>query len=233
MTRGFEFVPTMRRVEKAAWNTLRRCAKAKNISVLPLPIPVEEWAEGPLGIRLELGPDGSLGPNVLGCADTVGRVITICEGLLENLARYRFTVAHEVGHIVLHGKVAPEFRELEWGDLLDTRIEREADRFAAALLMPIPVFSSEYASLATECGHQAGGLLSAVNAGDIEATGTFRTRIARPLATRFGVSLTAMIRRFADVRLPGGEWALDNSKARQLVPNPDGFYSTPLGDVDH
>lgn len=52
--------------------------------------------------------------------------------------RQRFTIAHELGHFVLHRKEQQEFR-----DVIFTRrtigrdnMEREADAFAAQLLMP-------------------------------------------------------------------------------------------------
>lgn len=45
--------------------------------------------------------------------------------------RKRFTLAHELGHILMHnGMLIPEYRELDDG------IEKEAHRFAAELLMP-------------------------------------------------------------------------------------------------
>jgi Zn-dependent peptidase ImmA (M78 family)/transcriptional regulator with XRE-family HTH domain len=43
-----------------------------------------------------------------------------------NVYRHRFTAAHELGHLLLHPDAAPG----------DTRHEREADAFAAELLMP-------------------------------------------------------------------------------------------------
>jgi Zn-dependent peptidase ImmA (M78 family) len=49
----------------------------------------------------------------------------------------RFNVAHELGHLVIHrGKIT--------GDL---QSEREANRFAAALLLPLTAFSADFRSL--------------------------------------------------------------------------------------
>jgi Zn-dependent peptidase ImmA (M78 family) len=44
----------------------------------------------------------------------------------DDIYRYRFTAAHELGHLVLHGDTAPG----------DTQHEREADTFAAEFLTP-------------------------------------------------------------------------------------------------
>lgn len=57
--------------------------------------------------------------------------------------RNRFTIAHEIGHFILHSE-KPLFVDYYKGSILfrsenqtkDYKIEREANRFAAALLMP-------------------------------------------------------------------------------------------------
>lgn len=54
--------------------------------------------------------------------------------------RARFDLAHELGHLILHKWV--EERELENRDTLK-RIEREADRFAGAFLLPQRSFQNE------------------------------------------------------------------------------------------
>jgi Zn-dependent peptidase ImmA (M78 family) len=50
-------------------------------------------------------------------------------------SRRRFSVMHEVGHLVMHGKSAPEEREER---------ERQADRFAGAALIPRAAFWREF-----------------------------------------------------------------------------------------
>lgn len=55
-------------------------------------------------------------------------------------SRSRFDVAHELGHIILHGWITPE--ELQDPATLK-RIEKEADSFAGAFLLPANSFSSE------------------------------------------------------------------------------------------
>jgi Zn-dependent peptidase ImmA (M78 family) len=52
--------------------------------------------------------------------------------------RQRFTLAHEIAHFLLHRHLSAEWLDgrTAWSDRLDA-IEREANRFAAALLMPV------------------------------------------------------------------------------------------------
>jgi Zn-dependent peptidase ImmA (M78 family)/DNA-binding XRE family transcriptional regulator len=58
----------------------------------------------------------------------------------ESAARGRFDVAHEIGHLVLHQGVGQE--EIEDPKALK-RIEKDADRFAGALLLPRESFPNE------------------------------------------------------------------------------------------
>jgi len=52
--------------------------------------------------------------------------------------RQRFTIAHEIGHIVLHHKKDATFEEVDYRNTneLPSQKEIEANAFAAALLMP-------------------------------------------------------------------------------------------------
>jgi len=52
------------------------------------------------------------------------------------LVRRRFTVAHELGHFVLGHENAPRADPAMFGASVSTPIEREANQFAAELLMP-------------------------------------------------------------------------------------------------
>lgn len=82
--------------------------------VLGPPIDVERIASGE-GLRIErrsMKGDGHLEGELLTVNGTHSRT------------RQRFTIAHEIGHLILHP------------DGTDESSEREADRFASALLMP-------------------------------------------------------------------------------------------------
>lgn len=111
-----------------------------------LPVPVEAIAEDLLGLRVEESWDidcsGMLLPAerriVLNGRERVGGV----QGA-PALRRFRFTIAHEIGHWVCHcleGRVsspAPSYcRPVDLTEAADRVLEREANVFAAELLMP-------------------------------------------------------------------------------------------------
>ncbi len=102
-----------------------------------IPVPVESIAEDLLGLRVkegELGCSGLLLP--------ARREIWVnADEAQQAPGRRRFTIAHEVGHWVcqvLEGRWQPVFcREVEAGGNGYPPLEREANVFAAELLMPI------------------------------------------------------------------------------------------------
>jgi len=110
-----------------------------------LPVPVEAIAEDLLGLRVEESWDiecsGMLLPAerriVLNAHERVG-------GRNDPpLRRFRFTIAHEIGHWVCHcleGRAPspqPSYcRPVDLMETADRTLEREANVFAAELLMP-------------------------------------------------------------------------------------------------
>jgi len=216
-TQAIQFAPMMRRVERKAWDVFRICFEAKKLSVIPMPVPVEEWIEGPLEIRFTIANLTELGTNVLGQAIARPPEIKVSHTLVNQEARFRFTAAHELGHLFLHTKIAADFRDTTDGDFLEQKIEREADRFAAAFLMPIPALCIEYPRLASKAGRESLALLESVAAGNEQATAVFRESIAPHLARRFGVAQSTAIRRFGDVLLPTGARALPPETIKTLL----------------
>jgi hypothetical protein len=106
-----------------------------------IPVPVEKIAEDLLGLRVEqewgMEYSGMLLPAerkiVLNAAEAPQDAAP--------LRRFRFTIAHEVGHWVCHvvGAARPEpvfCRANDLSEDADRTIEREANVFAAELLMP-------------------------------------------------------------------------------------------------
>ena len=99
-----------------------------------LPVPVESIAEDLLGLTVvedeHLEYSGMLRP---------ARWEIRVNGL-DTQPRRRFTIAHELGHWVcqhLEGKTAPMFcRPVDISQAADRALEREANIFAAELLMP-------------------------------------------------------------------------------------------------
>jgi hypothetical protein len=108
-----------------------------------LPVPVESIAEDLLGLRVEeswqLDCSGMLVP--------AERRILLNAAEAEHdgtpIRRHRFTIAHELGHWICHclGVANPKptyCRPVDVSAAADRTIEREANVFAAELLMPEP-----------------------------------------------------------------------------------------------
>src|SRR5438034_8527921 len=103
--------------------------------------PVDVWRVARrLGVRVERA---DLGEDCSGVLVRKGSAAVIGVNYAHHPNRQRFTIAHELGHFVLHkgekyvdkGTATVQFRNAE--SSTGTQIEeREANQFAAALLMP-------------------------------------------------------------------------------------------------
>ena len=150
-----------------------------------VPVPVEAIAEDLLGLRIEERWDIDCSGMLLPAERRI--VLNAAEGAGGRndppLRRFRFTIAHEIGHWVCHcleGR-APEMepsycRPVDLTDAADRALEREANVFAAELLMPEETVRTAWSAL-----------------GDISAC-----------AARFDVSPTAMQWRLYGFRLVSG-----------------------------
>ncbi len=109
-----------------------------------LPVPVERIAEDLLGLRIVESDD----LNVSGILLPAERRIVLNAAEAEHggapIQRHRFTIAHEVGHWVCHvlgatsgsSPAASYCRAADLAADTDRLMEREANVFAAELLMP-------------------------------------------------------------------------------------------------
>lgn len=68
-----------------------------------------------------------------------GKPYILYSAEVESAARVNFNLAHELGHLLLHSDLEVSSENLP-------RLERQANRFAGAFLLPRPTFSSEVAS---------------------------------------------------------------------------------------
>jgi hypothetical protein len=106
-----------------------------------LPVPVEAIAEDLLGLRVEQEWGMEYSGMLLPAQRKI--VLTAAEASQDTapLRRFRFTIAHEVGHWVCHvvgaDRPAAMFcRAKDVSEDADRALEREANVFAAELLMP-------------------------------------------------------------------------------------------------
>ncbi len=157
-------------------------ALLKRLGIVEPPVDVASVAKK-LGISLQLADLGSDCSGMLVRANG-GAVIGV--HYAHPLNRQRFTIAHELGHFELHDGGT----YVDRGTTLRLRSsaqnsgsvaeEREANQFAAALLMPATWLRRELE-------------LHAVDLGDDESL--------RALCERFGVSSQAMMYRLMNLRL--------------------------------
>jgi Zn-dependent peptidase ImmA (M78 family) len=138
--------------------------------------------EGPVHEVVERRLKGCVGALVY--SDTLPRQWAIMHDVGQSPGRRAFTIGHELGHFVLHRRLIEEDERYDLGIYCDedsivrrngTGIEKEADEFAANLLMPF---------------HDFRRLLPAKERPDLEKLGA--------MAKRYGVSLTAAILRWLE-----------------------------------
>jgi hypothetical protein len=109
-----------------------------------LPVPVESIAEDLLGLRIEQSAElGDCSGMLLPAERLILLNAAEAEHDGEPIRRHRFTIAHEVGHWVCHcleGRAAEQpavmCRKVDLQLDVDRMLEREANVFAAELLMP-------------------------------------------------------------------------------------------------
>lgn len=114
----------------------------------------------------------------------------------QKLKRKRFSLAHELGHYVLHhreGKVHVDKTVFFRNDIPnkeDRRMEREANVFASELLMPENLVRKSFSSICS---------------GEILYSQWDQDELPSEMAEQFQVSLSAMVIRLRELRLiPNG-----------------------------
>ena len=98
---------------------------------------VENYLHAILNIESLRDYDKAAGSPVFGLTYPWSREILICDRAVQNLPLYRTSVAHEVGHLILHG-ASQEMSPLPYAPGAPKRPseETEADEFMIALLAP-------------------------------------------------------------------------------------------------
>lgn len=164
----------------------RAAALLQETGIQALPIDVEEVARQR---GLQVVPH-DLGEGVSGALFIDGGVATIGYNPHHHDVRQRFTIAHELGHYELHARSSPLFVDRGFvvayrdgrsstGEVLK---ERQANAFAAALLMP------------------ADAIREAIQDFELDLTAEDEVSL-RPLAQRFGVSVQALTFRILNLNV--------------------------------
>lgn len=155
-----------------------------DLNINELPVPISSIAES---IGLKIYPY-DLGENISGAL-----VIDKGQGIiginpLESSVRQRFTIAHELGHFILHKNSESLFVDKDFKVLFrnqesstgELKREQDANAFAAAILMPKKLLAEKISALA-------------VDLTDEESI--------KDLAKMFDVSVTAMTYRIINLNL--------------------------------
>ncbi len=166
----------------------------KRFQIDEFPVPVEEIARR-LGLRIQRSLLGDDVAGVLLLQDSADTGV-IGVNVAQAHVRQRFTIAHEIAHFVLHRHDMPIFIDRQFltpyfatfrnlhSSTGEDRQEREANAFAAALLMP--------ATSVKQAMQDMGAEISDDDALEL-------------LARRFDVSRQAMTFRVANLVLDDGE----------------------------
>ena len=114
------------------------------LGIKNIPIPVEDIVTR-LNIRVSRGPSKDFSGMLIRKNDAA------LIGINSNEApvRQRFTIAHELGHFLIHPRkdAFVDYRIEHKRGVVKSTIEREADMFAAALLMPRSLLEKDFVSV--------------------------------------------------------------------------------------
>ena len=115
-------------VKKRSWSTRRLL---EHFSYFYPPVPVVKLAKR-MGIYVHITDDD---PGWAGAIISIDDRADIWLRGSDSLQRRRFTLAHEIGHLMLH-ELGTEFRDITFTDRRGDRVEAQANGYAAKLLMP-------------------------------------------------------------------------------------------------
>jgi len=146
---------------------LQRDLKSRGEPVFHPPVRIRVIAEAYFGYNVRHADPPELPPDCSGMLDRARKMILVRRS--DPSARINFSIAHEIGHLVLHPKDGIDCRTQRAA----SAEEREADEFAAAFLLPRE-------SLLRVCHEQR----------QQPPTITFE-RLVRIVAERFSVSMEA------------------------------------------
>jgi hypothetical protein len=188
-------------VPHLTYDHLRRHAEAFLTKYHPtqqIPVPIEHIIEFQLHLDIVPLPGLEEAFEIVGYTASTLDEISVDQYVYEHQpGRYRFTLAHEVGHVVLHADLFKEHRfrsVVEWKrfvrafpDLDLSRLEWQAHSFAGLVLVPSEALQREFKSAAKQ-----------VKARSVAKETDFaKSLIVDMVATRFQVSGDVIERRLS------------------------------------
>jgi Zn-dependent peptidase ImmA (M78 family) len=199
----------LREAEAAADDCLQFCLRRLSLREPPLPLPVENWVEHPLGFDFgfEDIPSRESGFETLGYAYPGEKYIRINERFATCERSVRWTIAHEIGHEWLHAR--PSFPRLSVSKAdvawrYKETWERQADRFAGSLLMPPKLVVRQLFRISSDAGLQPEDAIIELMSDTCRATWLWTETFIPALARAFGISECHAFARLLDLRLFDG-----------------------------
>ena len=122
---------TFNEIEENTVALLKTVSSSSNIDVCKPPIPIEDIATH--FFRFEIVSGLHSDEEISGKIESVQRLIVV--NSKEPIVRQRFSIAHEIGHWVLHTRTR-NGQIVFISTIRQDRIEAEANAFAGAILMP-------------------------------------------------------------------------------------------------
>ncbi|MCG3122932.1 MAG: hypothetical protein GIKADHBN_01337 [Phycisphaerales bacterium] len=192
--------------ELAAAACLHGCLAAKALREPPTPIPAELWVESPLGYDFGFEQIQSNRPGFMTCGYAIlgMKIIRIHQDLADDEAKVRWTTAHEVGHHVLHTRPTHQQAPVcssDPGWRYRDIWERQADRFAAAFLMPPHLLVREFFAVCRLAEWDPENAIIDLLSDTPRATHMWTHTVIPHLARVFGVHDAGVIYRLCDLRL--------------------------------
>jgi hypothetical protein len=191
-----------RLAESAALACLDACCQTLGLAAIQVPVPIETWIEHPLGI--DFGFEAMT--DVAGYAVLGQGRIRVADLLCHDELRLRWTIAHELGHLLLHKPEPnalrpdhPEYRHVYSNDR-----ERQAERFAAAFLIPI---GPMVATLLEVCNHErvrSEEALFSASRDTSDSARIWNDLFLPAICNRFRVTRAGAIFRVGELRLEDG-----------------------------
>lgn len=142
-----------------SYNDIRQRAEAFLQKYLPsqiVPIPIETIIDNHLRLNIIPVPGIRENADVDGMLSRDGKEIWIEEGIyINNPHRYRFTLAHEIGHLILHGDLQEKIEYdsfIDWKERVPQQFENDqyryfeaqANSFAGLVLVPPPLLKAAF-----------------------------------------------------------------------------------------